>query len=69
MDQICPKKIFLVENRESEHRHWILPIQISLVSKLQLKLTIMILWTKFAQKGYFLLETEKMIITIDLCIL
>ena len=50
-DQICPKKVFLVKNRKSEHHHWILLIQISLGTKFQLKLTISIFCTKFAQKG------------------
>ena len=34
-------------------------IQISLGTKLQLKLTILIFWTNFAQKGYFRSNTEK----------
>ena len=34
-------------------------IQINLVSKLQLKLIILTLWTKFARKGYFRLKTKK----------
>ena len=50
-DQICPKKVFLVKNRKSEHHHWILLIQISLGTKFQLKLTISIFCTTFAQKG------------------
>ena len=41
MDQICRKKVFLVENGKSEHHHWILYIQISIGTKFQLKLTIL----------------------------
>ena len=41
LDQICPRKIFMVKNRKSEHHHWIPHIQISLGTKFQLKLTIL----------------------------
>ena len=34
-------------------------LRISLGTKFQLKLTIVIFWTKFTQKGYFWQETEK----------
>ena len=51
LDKIFPVKIFMVKIRKSEHYHWILHIQISLGTKLQLKLTILILWTKFTQIG------------------
>ena len=37
--------------------------------KFQLKVTILIFWTKFVQKLYFWSKTEKVIITIELCIL
>ena len=37
-------------------------------TKFQLKLTILIFWTKFAQKACFRSKTEKMNITIELCI-
>ena len=30
LDQICPRKMFMVENGKSKHYHWILHIQISL---------------------------------------
>ena len=39
-------------------------IQIIIGIKFQLNLTILIFWTKFTQKGYFWLETEKVNITI-----
>ena len=41
-------------------RHWILHIRISLGTKFQLKLTNLIFWTKFAQKGCFRSKTEKL---------
>ena len=54
-----PKKVFLVENRKSEHHHGILHIWISLGTKFQLKLIILSFWTKFTQKRYFQLKTEQ----------
>ena len=59
LDQICPRKIFMVKNRKSEHHHWIPHIQISLGTKFQLKLTILIFLTRFTQKGFFWSKTEK----------
>ena len=47
----------------------ILLIRISLVTKFQLKLTILIFWTKSAQKGGFRLKTEKVNTTIEFCII
>ena len=44
---------------KSEHNHWILHNQISLGTKFQLKLTILILQTKFTQWGYFRRKAEK----------
>ena len=49
-DQICPKRIFLVKIRESEHRHWILHIRINQSTAFQLKLTILILWFPISKK-------------------
>ena len=46
------------EKVNSTH-HWILHIQISLGTKIQLKLTILIFWTKFAQNWYFQSESVK----------
>ena len=54
-----PKRVFPVENRKSEHHHWIVHIRISVGTKFQLKLISLILWTKFAQKGFFRSKTEK----------
>ena len=51
LDQISPKM------RKCEDHHWILYIWNSLGTKFQLKLTILILWTKFAQIRYFWSKT------------
>ena len=59
LDQICPRKIFMVKNRKSEHHHWTPHIQISLGTKFQLKLTILIFLTRFIQKEFFWSKTEK----------
>ena len=45
-----------------------LGIGISLNTKFQFELTILIFWTKFAQKGYFQSKTAKMNTTIEFCI-
>ena len=63
-----PKKVLSVENRKSQLYHWIVDIRISLGTKIQLKQTILIFWTKFTQKGYPWWKTEKMNITIEFCI-
>ena len=52
----------------SEHHRWILDFRNSLDTKFQLKLTILIFWTKFAKKGYFQSKAEKLNITIEFCI-
>ena len=57
--KVCPKRIFLVENRESQHHHWTYYIRISLGNKCQLKLTILIFWTTFVQKWCFWPIKEK----------
>ena len=36
--------------------------------EVQLELTIPILWTKFAQKGYFQSKTKKVNITVESCL-
>ena len=59
MDQIYPKKVFPIKNWRSGHHHWILYSPISLRTQLQLKMTILVFWTKFALKGYFWSKTEK----------
>ena len=72
LDQIWPKIVFPVENRNSELHYWILQIPIipiSLHTKFQLKKTIQIFWIKFAQKRYFWSKTKKVNITTEFCIL
>ena len=59
MDLICPKRIFPVKNGKSEHHRWILHIQISLGTKFQLKLIILIFWSKFPQKKVFPVEKSQ----------
>ena len=68
LEQICSKRVFLVESRKSEHQHWILHIRISLVTKFRVKMTILIFWTKFIQKGCFRLKMEKVNTIIEFCI-
>ena len=51
-----------------KHHHLILQTRISLGTKFQLKLKIVIFWTTFAHEGYFRSKTEKMNILIDFCI-
>ena len=45
-DQICPKRVFLVENRKRENHHWILHFRISLGIKFQFQLKFLTFWTK-----------------------
>ena len=61
LDQFCSNRVFPIENkkRKSEHDHWILHNWTSLGTKIQLKLTFLIFWTKFARKRYLRYETEK----------
>ena len=56
--KFCPKGVYPVKNRKSKHHHWILHIQISLGTKFQLKLMILIFWNKFARKGCFLSKAK-----------
>ena len=58
LDQICLRKIFMVKNRKSEH-HWIPLIQISLGTKFQLRLTILIFWPDLPKKGFSGLKQKK----------
>ena len=59
LDEICPRKIFMVKNRKIEHHHWIPLIQISLGTKFQLKLTILIFWPDLPKKGFSGLKQKK----------
>ena len=53
-DQIYPRQVFMFKNRKSEHYHWIPLIQISLGTKLKLKLTILIFFDQICPKKVFL---------------
>ena len=64
LNQICSKGVFPFKNGKSEHHYWILHIGI-----FQLKVTILVFWIKFTQKGYFWSATEKVNITIEFWIL
>ena len=68
MDQICPKRVILVQKRGSEHRHRILHIRISLDVNFHFKQTILTLGTKFDQREYFQSKMKKVNITIKFCI-
>ena len=52
----------------SEYHRGILDFRNILDTKFQLKLTILIFWTKFAKKGYFQSKAEKLNIPIEFCI-
>ena len=65
---VTSRRVFPVKNEKSEQHHWILHIRISLGTKFSLKLTILIFWTKFAEKEYFRLKTKKVNIPIEFCI-
>ena len=52
------KEFFLVENRKSEHQHWIVHIQISVGNKFQLQLTSLIFWQIYP-KRVFPVKNEK----------
>ena len=47
------KSVFWVKNKKCEHHQWIPQIRISLSTKFQLKMVILIFWIKVAQKRYF----------------
>ena len=63
------QKVFPVENKKSEHHHYFLHIRISIGTKFQLKLTILIFLTRLTQQGYFQLKTEKVNSTNEFWIL
>ena len=53
-----PKRVFPVKNKKREHHRWIVHIQVSLDTKFQLKITVLIFWTEYAQKWYFQTKME-----------
>ena len=60
--------MFVVKNSKSEQHHWILHIRISLGTRFQLNLTILIFRTRFAQKRYFWSKAEEVNTTIEFSI-
>ena len=50
LDQICPKRVFPVKNRKSEHHQWISHIRISVGTRFQLKLKILFFGPKLPKK-------------------
>ena len=66
--QNCPKQVIFGRKQKSEQHHLILNIWIRLSIKFHLELTILIFWTKFAQKTYSWSKTEKVNIAIEFCI-
>ena len=67
LDQICPRMIFMVKNKNIEHNHCIAPIQGSLGTKFQLKLTVLIFFEQIYPKRIFWSKTEKVKTTYFLC--
>ena len=59
---------FFIENEKSEYHHWIQQIRITLGSKFQLKLSMLIFWMRFDQKGYFWSKTGQVKRNIESCI-
>ena len=68
LDQTCPKRVFRIKILKSEHRHWILRIRISPDTKFQNKLTILIILTRFTQRGNLRSKSKKVNITTEFCI-
>ena len=62
------KKGVLGKKQQKNHHHCILHIRISLGTKCQLKLTILIFWTKISQKGCSRSKVENVNTTIEFCI-
>ena len=63
-----PKKSVSRWKQKKWISHWIMHIWISVSTKLQVKLINLNICSKFAQKRYFLLETEEVNIPIEFCI-
>ena len=67
---IWPKSVFLVENRDIKHHHWILLIWIRVGAKLQLKWTILIFGPNLPKKGissWIQLKAGKVNTIIEFC--
>ena len=63
-----PKRNNSGQKWKSEQHYLILDIRISLGTKFKFKLTILIFWIKFSQKGYFRFKTRKVNTIIEFCI-
>ena len=61
------KRVSSIKKKNEQH-HWILHIRITLSTKFQLKLRILIIWTKFTQKGWSRSKALKMNTTLELYI-
>ena len=60
LNQICPRKIFMVKNRKSEHHHWIPHIQISLlVPNFCFNWQFWFFWPDLSKKGFSGLKQKK----------
>ena len=57
--------VFPVYNIKNEHHHQIPNIRINIGTKLYLKKTILIFWSKFSQKVYIRCKVEKMNINTE----
>ena len=68
MDQIWPKREFVVQKTEKLNHHWILHIRISLSTIFHFKQSIWNFGTKFAQKGNLRSKRAKLNISIEFCI-
>ena len=58
-NQICPERVFPVKNGKSEHHFWILDNAISLGTKFQFRLTILIFLDEICLKRVFLVKKRK----------
>ena len=63
-----PNLLRSITKKTNKKHHLILHTCIGLGTKFQLKLTFFVFWTKYAQKGYFMLKMENVSITTELCI-
>ena len=67
LEQICPKKIFLEENRKREDQLWIQHILISLGTKFQPKLKFWFFGPNLLKKGISHWKKIKVNFTIEFC--
>ena len=65
---VLPQTDIASQKRKSDHQHWTINIRISLDTKFQLKLIIVISWTNVAPKKVFPIENEKVTSITEFCI-